>query len=197
MSNYTDKNKIEKYLQITIPSSLDSYLLRWLTAVDLWIEKYCGRKFKDGTSATRYYDGSGNRELYVDNFESSPTEVQILDADGDVETTLVIDEDYRIGPWNETTKNILVLMQNGRQAYWPARGKSVKVTAGFGLAAVPADIELAATMLGSTIVNKGQKGGDTTSERVGDVAFTYKDVNKAANAMGVINILDQNRFIAM
>ncbi|HBX15903.1 MAG: hypothetical protein UV20_C0009G0022 [Candidatus Magasanikbacteria bacterium GW2011_GWA2_42_32] len=193
MSNYTNKNNVEKYLGEDLPASLDTYISAWLNAVDNWIENYIGRKFKDIAVATKYYDTYGSDEIYIDDFEGNPTSVQILDADGDVEETLTIDEDYRIYPWNETGKNKLILMQNGRIGSWPNREKALKVTASFGKTTAPADIVLVATMLMANVLRKYLKGGETTHEQVGDVSFTYKAIDEAAEPIGIYNILNQYR----
>jgi len=193
MSNYTNKNNVEKYLGEDLPSSLDAYITAYLNAVDNWIENYTGRKFKDATELTKYYDTVGGKEIYVDDFEGNPT-VEILDADGDTEESLTEDTDYRTDPWNETTKNKLFLMDYGSISRWPIGEKRLKITADFGRTDIPADITLAATMLVANVLAKYTKGGETKSERVGDVQFTYKEVDDSAQAVGARNILNQYRW---
>lgn len=194
MSNYTNQNNVEKYLNATFPAAMTAYVAAWLNAIDNWIENYLGRKFKDNSSATKYYDTAGGKEIYIDNFEGTPTTVQILDEDGDVDETLDSADDYFTAPYNQTVKNRLILRENGRVAYFPQGAKRLAVTANFGVTSVPADVSLAATMLVAKIAEKYFHGGEAKSETVGDVSITYKDIDDAADAMGARNILDQYRF---
>ncbi|HLB57762.1 MAG TPA: hypothetical protein VJL60_03000 [Gammaproteobacteria bacterium] len=195
MSNYTNQNNVEKYLNVTLPASLSAYVTAYLNVADAYIENYTGRKFKDVANATKYYDCIGGVEIYIDDFEGTPT-VITLDADGDDEQTLVLNDDFYTYPLNETVKNKLVLVDgNNRIGAWPDGSKRLKVTANFGRTTAPADIVLVATRLVADILQQYLKGGKTKSEAVGDVSFTYADVDEAANALGVFNILNQYRNI--
>ena len=193
-TNYTTKENVENYLHTTFPAAMAAYVAQWLNAVDQWIENYTGKKWKDVASATKYYDTCGGREIYVDNFEGNPTEVCTLDADGDTILTLTIDEDFRTYPWNETTKNKLVLMENGRAGEFETGDKRLKITATFGITTAPADITLAATKLTASVADKYLNGGPLKSESVGDVSFTFADIDQNADALGVYNILDHYRY---
>lgn len=194
MANYTTKENVEKYLSITFSSAMATYVSAWLNAVDAWIENYIGRSMKDIGAATKYYDTYGGREIYVDEFEGNPTTVQTLDADGDAEETLTVNEDYRIYPYNKTGKNLLIAMENGRLGEWPVGDMRLKITANFGRTTIPADITLAATKLVATIAEKSTKGGQTQSEAVGDTSFSYKTIDDNADALGIYNILNSYRF---
>ena len=195
MSNYTNQNNVEKYLNATFPTGMSTYVSAWISAVDNWIENYLGRKFKDAASVTKYYDADQKceREIYIDNFIGDPTVVQLLDSDGDVDMTLVLNDDYITAPYNETVKNRLILREWGRSATFGYGMKRVAVTASFGASTIPADVTLAATMLVARIGEKYLHGGEIKSESVGDVSISYKEVDDAADAMGARNILDQYR----
>lgn len=193
MSNYTNQNNVENYIGESLPAGLTTYIAKYLNAIDNWIENYTNRTFKDIASATKTYDSDGGRVLYIDNFEGSPTEVKTLDGDGDDDVSLTEDEDYRTFPQNETIKTHLILMEGGSLGAWPSGEKRVSITANFGVTTIPADIELAATKLLASILAKYTKGGETKSEKVGDVQFSFKDIDEAAGAMGIYNILDQYR----
>ena len=194
MSNYTNKNNVEKYLGEDFPASLDAFISSYLSAIDNWIDNYIGRTFKDNAADTKYYDLCGGKEIYIDNFEDDPTEVSILTSDGDADETLTIDEDYRTYPWNETVKFRLVLIPNGTVGSFPTGDKRLKVTASFGVTDIPADITLVATMLLASIMSTYTKGGETIKEEVGDVKMTYKELDEMAAPMRIYNILDQYRF---
>ena len=91
-------------------------------------------------------------------------------------------------------------MESGGLANFPRGEKMLKVTATFGRTDAPADIGLAATILMGALLTKNMKGGDTNSEKVGDVAFTYKAVNEyvrgnydTQRVMSIYSILDQYR----
>jgi hypothetical protein len=199
MSNYTTQAKVQDYLGENIPSSIASATLAsWLLAVDTYIENYTNESWKDLTADTRYYDGDGGTELYIDNFEGTPAEVTTLDQDGDDDQTLTINEDYRVYPWNDnpnkTVKNRLVLIAgNNRIGYWPKGERRIKVTADYGMTTAPADIVLVATKLMGNVLQKNMKGGPTTMEKVGDVQFQYATIDESAVAMGITNILDSYR----
>jgi len=199
MANYTDTTKVQDYMGKNIPSSVAAATITsWLNAVDLWIENYVNDSWKDIDADTRYYDCYGGKEIYIDNFEGTPTEVTTLDADGDDDQTLTVNEDYRVYPWNDnpnkTTKNRLVLIEgNNRIGYWPKGERRLKVSANFGVTTAPADITMAATQLMANIIDKILTTGPVTSEQVGDVKFTYGSIDEAAQEMGVTNILNSYR----
>lgn len=199
MANYTNQAKVQDYLGENIPSSIaTATLASWFLAVDTWIENYTNESWKDIASDTRYYDCDGGTEIYIDNFEGTPTEVTTLDADGDDDQTLTVNEDYRVYPWNDnvnkTVKNRLVLIAgNNRIGYWPRGERRLKVTATYGMTTAPADICLAATKLMGDILQKRMKGGKTKSEKVGDVQFVYGTIDESAEALGIYNILDNYR----
>lgn len=199
MANYTSKNNVEAYLGVDFPATLDDYIAKYLNAVDLWIDNYLGTSFKDGgADITKYYDCYGGKEVYIDTFEGNPTEVTTLDTDGDDDQTLTENDDYYTYPLNKTSKNKLILIEgNNRIGVFPNGKKRLKVTANFGLATIPADIELAATQLVASILKQYISGGETKSETVGDTSFTYKDIDEKAKQMGIYLILNQYRIIPL
>ena len=193
---YTTQSKVEQYLNIDL-SAVSSEVTNWIESVEAWINRYCGKTF-EGTSVTRYYDGNGKQRILIDSFTGTPTEVSILEIDGTVHLTLTEgqSEDYIIYPLNETEKNELALVTSANILSFIKGKRRLKVTAVFGAsAAVPADVELAATKLVASIAEKRTKGGETKSEKLGDQTIVYKEIDQAADALGVFNILDQYREI--
>jgi len=189
---YTDKTNVENFLNITIPASLNTQLATWIAGVKQWIDNYTGTTFESG-SETRYYDGSGSRELLVDYFTGDPV-VVTLDVDGDDDVSITADyiDSY---PLNETVKNCLVLKSAAEVGVFPKRQKSVKVTATFGWSStVPELVQMAATQLVAYFLQTRLKGGkNVTSEELGDYSISYGKVDSAADELGIKNILDQYR----
>lgn len=192
---YTNKGSIQNYLMIDIDASFDTQIERWISVVKSYIDKYTGRK--DGfesASSVKYFDGNGKREIDIDEC-TSVTSVQVLEANGDgVEFTLVagLEEDYVTYPYNTTPIYRLKLVANSQLGAFYSGEKRVKVTAIWGHStSVPADIELAATMLVSSIIDKGLRGGKVQSESLGDYSVTYGGIDETAQAIGVKSILNK------
>jgi len=179
---YTSKEKIQNFLLTDIDDSLDSQLELWITAAENFINYYTGRKdgFNVNTAETRYYDGNDKRVIDIDDFVSLSS-VEYLEADsGDVEWTLTegLESDYITYPYNDTPKYRLELVSSAQIGLFYSGIKRLKVTGIFGhKSSVPADIELAATMLVSDIVKQGRDGGIPTSENLGDYSTSFEGFN--------------------
>lgn len=192
---YTNKGTIQNYLMIDIDTSFDTQINTWITAVGSYIDRYTGRK--DGfesASATRYFDGNGKREIDIDEC-TSITSIQVLEANGqDVEFTLSegLEADYVTYPYNTTPIYRLKLVTSAQLGAFYSGKKRVKITAVWGnTTSVPKDIELAATMLVGSIIDKGLKGGKVQAEALGDYSVTFANVDETAQAIGVKSILDK------
>lgn len=204
---YTTRQKVEALTKLDL-SAIDSSVTVWIASVKAWIDRYCGRTF-EAASASKYYDGNRSDRLLVDPFIGVPTEVLLLNHDGSTWMTLTegAGADYVAYPLNETEKNQIVLMPNARAGIFARAFENiiddtdmeqetdikrlVKVTASFGASTtVPADVEMAATMLVGKIAEKREKGGDLQSESLGDYSHSFKDIDEEADALGVYNILD-------
>lgn len=196
--SYTTETKIENYLMIEIDGSMSSQLTDWISAVEQYIDKYTGRKdgFSVGAATTKYFNGNGEREIVIDDFISLTT-VQILESNGeDVEWTLVegLENDYIAFPYNESPQYRLILTTNAQVGAWFSGEKRIKITAVWGyLSTVPKDIELAATMLVSNIIEKGLRGGTVQAESLGDYSISYANIDATAETMGIKKILDNYR----
>ena len=192
---YTTKSKIEVYIMTDIDASFSSQISSWISAAELYINNYIGKK--DGfesASSEKQFDGNGKREIDIDEFTELTT-VQILEANGDdVEWTLTegLENDYVAYPYNDTPKYRLIIVPNSSVGAWYRGKKRIKITAVWGHStSVPADIELAATMLVGAILEKGIRGGKVRAEALGDYSITYADVDEVAHTMGVEKILDK------
>lgn len=206
--SYTTRTKVQQYMNSDL-SAIDSEVTAWIASVKAWIDNYCGKTF-EGVSETRYYDGNGKDRIVIDSFVGAPT-VQLLNFDGSVDTTLVegAGSDFVTYPLNTTEKYELVLMPNSSRSRFSRAFENllddddltdadikrlIKVTATFGgSATVPADVELAATMLVAAIAKGRQSGGNGTlkSETLGDYSVTYGDsgVGIEGNALEVTDLL--------
>jgi hypothetical protein len=180
---YTTKQKVQNYLMTNIDSSFDTQVTEWISGVEKFINKYTGRE--DGfeaTSKTKYFDGNNEREIMIDAF-TSLSSVQILNVNStDVGWTLTegLDQDYITYPTNETPKYKLKLVASSSIGSFYAGPSRIKITGNFGYSdSVPADIELAATILVAEIVKQGRDGGIAVTQGLGDYSTSFESFNDA------------------
>ena len=194
--SYTSRTKIENLLMIDISASFESQINLWISAVERYINNYTGRK--DGFDASdvatvKYFDGNGKREIEIDDCVEV-TAVEIIEADGgDVEWTLVagMEADYITEPYNNLPIYKLLLRPSSQIGAFYSGHKRIKVTAKWGQSSsVPADIEMVATMIVGTIIQKGQQGGIIQSESLGDYSVTFANLDESVNMLGIKKILD-------
>lgn len=189
--DYTSKAKIENYLMIEIDASFDTQIAEWITSVEFYIDNYCGRTFDTETTGTKYYNGNGLRELTIDDCLSI-TSLQILDIDGDVDSSLTegASNDYYLYPLNDTPKTSIVLTPTARIGVFTKGSRRVKIVGNWGYkSSIPADIELVATKLVASIIQKGLKGGEIKAEKLGNYSVSYMD--ERIKELGMDVILDK------
>ncbi len=201
--SYTTESKIENFLMMDIDPSMSSQISDWISAVENYINKYTNRKdgFESATVATiKYFDGNGKIEIDIDSC-TEVTSVEVLElTTGAVEWTLVagMSSDYITYPYNELPIYRLILRPTAQIGAWYKGDKRIKVTAKWGVASsVPKDIELVATKLVASIIEKGANGGSIRSESLGDYSVTFQDLEESAKGMGVNNILDNYRLFIL
>jgi len=176
MLGYTSKNDIERYMLVDIDDSYNTQINEWIESVEAMINDYTGRLFiADTIASIRYFDGDGSHLLLIDDCVSL-TKIEMGDP------TMTKDEldtdDYFVYPYNTTPK---------RKVYYDSiftrDNKNIDVTAKWGYSvAVPSDVELAATILVSLILEEAwQSEGETESESIGSYSITYKktETNKS------------------
>lgn len=197
----TNESKIEKYMMIDIDSSFSSQITDWINAVELYINNYTG--IEDGfesASSIKYFNGNNEREIIIDKCTEITT-IEVLEADGgDVEWTLTegMESDYITFPYNKTPIFKLILRPSAQIGSWYKGNKRIKITAHWGQSSsVPKDIELAATMLVSSIIEKGLRGGKVGSESLGDYSISYVDIDDSAQVLGVKRILDKYKIFKL
>lgn len=193
---YTNKGKIQNYINTDISVAFDDQLTEWISAVTQWIDKYTGKSF-EASSDTKYYNGSGTDCLDVDSFVGNPT-VLILNTDGTTDVTLTEGhaDDYLTYPLNSTEKTLLVLSPSATISAFPSGKRRVSVTANFGYSTtVPEDISLIATKLVGNIIEKGLKGGKVAQEELGDYRGAFEKIDEQADALAIYQTLDMYRDI--
>jgi hypothetical protein len=118
-----------------------------ITRTSRLIDRLLGREpgaFAAGAATARLFDGSGRRELWVDEMAAAPTLVEV-DETGDLSYVAWAGTDYSVWPYNSTPYTRLDVDQmNGSKAAWYAFPRGVRVTARWGYSlAVPDDVKQA------------------------------------------------------
>jgi len=193
----TTKTKVLTYLQIATNAFIDAGFSDWEASIEAWIEKFTNKDFDVSAAATRYFDGSGKRKLYLgqENDLISVTSIKILDTSGATQSSLTegASNDYLLYPLN-TTPKFEVRMTTGSSAGSFTRGsRRVEITGIWGNSTdVPADIEMAATMMLGMITKQGIDGGLVSGTRLGDYSVNYKignldDIAESSGALAILN----------
>jgi hypothetical protein len=143
-------------------STYDTLLATTITRACREIDRYLNRKpgaFKVDTDVTRYFDGSGCAELWIDELAAAPTSVGVAESgvvDSSAGTggtyTSYAASDYLLWPYSalddgQPFMRLDIDLFNGTKALWYRYPKSVKIVGKFGYSAtVPADVEMAAVI---------------------------------------------------
>ena len=174
MADYTDQAKIEAYLKRPLSDYEVTTLETAISAVMKFVDTFTGRTFNADTDVTRYYDGTGKRELFIEDWATIDS-ISYVDDDLDVTLLLVEGEDYVLYPLNTAYKNS-VLLRGGR---WTIGSKNIKIVGDLGQAAIPNPISIVATVLVSRILQNPQ---NFTKRSIEGYAEEYgkliDDVNK-------------------
>lgn len=196
--SYTNKANIQNLLLITISDSFDSQISEWISAAEAWINTYCGREFEQESSTYKLYDGSGTKELLIDDLLTF-TKVETLDLDGDVDETVDSSSMYWLYPANKSPKyKIRLNPANSPVSVFPKGHQNIKVTGTFGYSSsVPSDVKLATTKLVGAMIRESQTDvtAQIESEKLGEYSVTFSDISKLADRLGVKDILNQYRII--
>jgi hypothetical protein len=160
MSDYTTVSQVkadipDSPLFSTTDTSYDSVIAGMITAASRLIDKevggWPGYFYPSTADTTRYFDGNGDKELYIDPMVSL-TSVSVAESDGRAAadyTAWTLDTDYYVGPYNYSQigspiTHLIIDNDAGSKGSFHRFRKSVKVTGVFGYSAsAPADIEQA------------------------------------------------------
>lgn len=200
---YTTKTKIENYILNDIDSSFDSQIALWIEGIEKIIDKITGRNFiADSSASARLFDGDGTQELLVDDCIAI-TKVEVGNDDyGNSFTEIASSgaDRYFLKPDNYGAKGYPISSILLRARYWPEGVQNNRITGKWGYsAAVPADIEFAATVFVAGILNQHRQGGDQIkSERIGNYDVTYntdKEGDAFADFKNALAILDNYKSV--
>lgn len=133
----------------------DTVLGNMVTAASRMIDSYVGgwaNYFYPTTdSQTRYFDGNGEEQLYIDPMVSL-TSVYVSESGGRAATDYTawtVDSDFFVAPYNYSSigmpiMSLVVDNDSGSKGTWGTTRKGVKVTGVFGWSTTPpADVEQA------------------------------------------------------
>lgn len=179
MKGYTSRDRIEKYLLISIDASFHDQVEEWIEGIEAYIEKATGRVFvADAEASARYFTGDGTGRLLIDDAIEIVKVETGVDESGYGGMTEILVNDYLTVPVNAAAKGKAITGLNLRGVIWPASPYgSVKVTARWGYTEeAPADIRLAATILAAGIITDSDPSTrGVQSESVGRYSVSYRD----------------------
>ena len=134
----------------------DAGIGKQITAVSRLIDREVGRWenyfYPSATPVTRYYDGSGCSELWIDEFVSISS-VAVSELGGVSPSDYIVwsASDYIAWPYNSTPiMRLDVDVQNGSKVYWEKYRKAVKVTGIPGYSTTPPEIIKQACIIQTT-----------------------------------------------
>jgi len=128
------------------------------------------------TDTTRYFDGSGNSQMWIGHLADNPTSVSVAES-GDVDSsagsggtyTAWATTDYLLWPYNAESQNepyrrIDIDVLNGTKSTWYRYPKSVKIVGKFGWAstAVQSDIRMMTIIQAARWFKRGQQAWQDT-----------------------------------
>lgn len=175
-ADYCTSAELKAFMKVT-DAVTDAQIALAITSASRAVDQVAGRSFgQDDPAVARYYSatpGTGSRHLYgtLDPFAgrwtvdpdadiSSTTGLTVKtdgDDDGTFETTLTIDTDFRLWPYNAAADSRpwerIVLTAGGTL---PVALRGIEVTAKWGWISVPADIKLATMIQAQTILKGGR-----------------------------------------
>lgn len=166
LADYCSATELKSYLRITDVAD-DAELGFAITAASRAIDQATNRHFgQDGSVTARYY--TAQRPNMTNGFDgrftletediSTVTGLLVktdLDNDGTFETSLTIDTDFRLYPWNAAAESQpweRIVLNLG--VSFPSQLRTVEVTAKFGWTAVPTAIKEAALMQASRFFSR-------------------------------------------
>ena len=195
---YTTEAKIEAFLGVTITAGTADDLIN--SAVKI-VDQYTGRNFIAEAESYKYYNGSGNQSLRIDDCIEVTEVNRGLDSyfdDSEVITKgglngyFVMPEDnVQDGGGDYPVQTIWL-----RASVWLCGIKNHKIKAKWGFSEVcPDDVSLATTIIAGGLwgANHLSGSGEVASERIGNYSVSY-DVGSGMDGWGsykrALQILD-------
>lgn len=180
MSDYCTVEEIKETLADTAwDASYDRLLSRLITSASRALDRLTGwgeGAFLVTADATRYFDGSGGREQWLDALAAAPTSVAVAES-GDLNSyTTWTSSNYLPWPYNTTPYLRLDIDQlNGTKSLWYRYPKSVKVVGRFGFSTEPpADVQMATIIQATRWFKRGQQAFRDTGAiaELGQLTYT-------------------------
>lgn len=203
---YTDQERVEAYLQRELTDYEGVIIEDVIEYLSEYISDYCNRSWfsirdednEDGaetyeTASERYFDGSGTKEIFIDDFIGL-TKVDILDANDNVFTSF-LPADVQLFPLNKTAKESIRL----RQSTFPNRPGCVKVTAQWGSGEAPKSIIMVATILVGKFLKKSEINKSTyKSESIEGYSYSLQtSADHDKEIKNALATLDMNRKVTL
>ena len=189
---YTDQSRIENFLQRELTDDEAAGINDLIEAISIQINDYTDQQWLsiDGSDedeeSTRFFDGTGSKELFIDDFVGLQ-EVVILDNDGNEVTTYDDEDNWQVMPFNSNPKSSIRL----RDSHFPHGVGNIKITATFGGGALPKDVILVATELAAKYIDHTASSGSLKRESIeGYSRELVNDSDFALNTVSVLSRLD-------
>lgn len=177
----TTKKNIEEYLNETIDTNIDLYIL----GASEFIKNYTGREFEETAEEIRYYDGNGTNQLIID----PATEITTVEVSYDGGETFEGIEDFKTYPYNSLPIFSIIL---DYQVFSESR-KNVKITGKFGWnECIPREVIFCATAI-AALLYKRKETSDITSERIGDYQVSYQAIEGISDLNNIKKLLNRYR----
>jgi hypothetical protein len=159
---YTDQTRVEAYLKRELTEEEITILDEVIAYVSSFIDGNTNRtwlsvdteqdEIDDIESDERIYDGSGGKELFIEDSFIALESIKILDYQGNVSTTFSQESDWLLYPLNKNPKQSIVL----RTSFFPWGAGRVAITAIWGDGIVPDDIVIVCTTLVGKYLQKAE-----------------------------------------
>jgi hypothetical protein len=154
MSAYTDKEKVEAFLNRELSENEETLLDSVISYISIYINNYTGRVWNDidgefPDASSKLYDGNGKKEIFVDDF-ASISSIELLDSQGDTYVTLTDETEFLTYPMNDAIANSIYL-RNYRVGTGAGR---IKITGVWTSGDVPDDVIMVATALVGRFLNR-------------------------------------------
>lgn len=158
--DYASLAELKHALAPGITDSVDDAELELaLSAASRAIDTYCGRQFgRLESAAARYYQSTsaGTAAVVIDDLmDTTGLVVKTGSGDGTFPTTLTLDSQVRLFPWNAAADGRPYIMLVGiGGTRWTRGERTVEVTARWGWSAVPAQVKQACLLQAARIFRR-------------------------------------------
>jgi hypothetical protein len=198
---YTDQLRVEDLIGRELSDQEASGLDTLIGAVSIQIDTYTGRSWSpvdesddgDLEASERYFDGTGSKEVWVDDFIGLE-KVEILDSTGGISVSLTEETDWQTFPPNKNPKNSVRL----RSYRFPNDVGNVRITAIWGGGSPPADVIAVCTeLVGKYMVRSAETGPFKRESIEGYSKELLSDTEFIGDSSSVLSKLDHYKKIVL